>query len=374
MKILFCQRNALMQSDMEWALVQNGINYRVASYVFENVDKDDYYQTNLRGFLNEDSYDAVFSFNYIPVIADVCHELSVPYVSWGYDAGWECTRFETLNYDTNYIYHFDRKAVEEYNKLGLNRIFYLPLGVNINRLDNYISTSANKDKFKSGIAYIGNMYDKGVDIPADFNEPSKSRLQTIVDDQIEQYGNAKLWDIISTDFTNEVYRDGNVGHNRMTLIAGIAAQVTNAQRKKCIKALSDVHQMDLYTTASIDVAPKANYRWWSRYYSDQPLIFNGATINLNISLHSIQTGMPLRVLDVLGSGGFLLSNRQDELAEYFVEGEELELFSTFSEMMDKADYYMKNPEYATRIAMRGHDKVSGLFSFDEMVKKLFQEI
>lgn len=363
-----------MQNDMEWALVKNGINYRIASYVFGNVDKDDYYQENLRDFLHEDNYDAVFSFNYIPVIADVCYEIGVPYVSWGYDAGWECTRYETLNYGTNYIYHFDRKAVEEYNKLGLNRVFYLPLGVNINRLDKYITTSPNKDKFKSEIAYIGNMYDKGIDIPADFVEPSKSRLQRIVNNQIELYGNAGLWDIISTDFTNEVYRDGIVGHNRMTLIAGIAAQVTNIQRKRCVKALSDRHQMDLYTAASIDVAPNANYRWWSRYYSDQPLIFNGAIINLNISLHSIQTGMPLRVLDVLGSGGFLLSNRQDELTEYFIEGEELELFSSFDEMIEKAEFYMNNAELAARIAVKGYNKVKTLFTFDKMVKKLFGEI
>ena len=72
MKLLFCQRNLLMQRDMEETFQRMGIFFRCASYVFSNTDSDDYFCSHLRHFLTEDCYDAVFSFNFIPLIADVC--------------------------------------------------------------------------------------------------------------------------------------------------------------------------------------------------------------------------------------------------------------------------------------------------------------
>ena len=56
-----------------------------------------------------------------------------------------------------------------------------------------------------------------------------------------------------------------------------------------------------------------------------PLIFRESKINLNITLRSITSGMPLRALDIMGAGGFLLSNYQQELAENYIDGEELVL-------------------------------------------------
>ena len=54
---------------------------------------------------------------------------------------------------------------------------------------------------------------------------------------------------------------------------------------------------------------------YADYYEQMPKIFRLSDVNLNISLRTIQTGIPLRVLDVLACGGFLISNYQEELAE-----------------------------------------------------------
>lgn len=46
------------------------------------------------------------------------------------------------------------------------------------------------------------------------------------------------------------------------------------------------------------------------YYEVMPHVFKQSKINLNITLRSIQSGMPLRAWDIMGAGGFLLSNYQ----------------------------------------------------------------
>lgn len=59
------------------------------------------------------------------------------------------------------------------------------------------------------------------------------------------------------------------------------------------------------------------------YYSQMPAAFSQAKVNVNISLKTIRTGIPLRVLDILSCGGFLITNFQEELLEYFEPGVDL---------------------------------------------------
>ena len=49
---------------------------------------------------------------------------------------------------------------------------------------------------------------------------------------------------------------------------------------------------------------QVHYYGYADYYKQMPHIFHDAKINLNIALRVIQTGIPLRVLDVMGCGGF----------------------------------------------------------------------
>ena len=37
-------------------------------------------------------------------------------------------------------------------------------------------------------------------------------------------------------------------------------------------------------------------------------MFANSKVNLNITLRNIKTGIPLRALDIMGAGGFLLTN------------------------------------------------------------------
>ena len=46
------------------------------------------------------------------------------------------------------------------------------------------------------------------------------------------------------------------------------------------------------------------------YWTEMPKVFACSRINLNPSLRTIQTGIPLRAFDIMGAGGFLLSNSQ----------------------------------------------------------------
>lgn len=101
-----------------------------------------------------------------------------------------------------------------------------------------------------------------------------------------------------------------------------------------------------------------------------PYVFRHSRINLNITLRSITSGIPLRAMDIMGAGGFLMSNYQPELAEYFVDGQELVLFDSAQDMQWKLDYYLKHEEERRQIAKCGYEKVKRNFSYDILLKKI----
>lgn len=74
-------------------------------------------------------------------------------------------------------------------------------------------------------------------------------------------------------------------------------------------------------------------------------------------MRSIETGIPQRVFDIMGVGGFVLSNYQEELEELFVPDREIVLFRDVPELLKKAEYYLNHEEERIRIAINGYKKV-----------------
>lgn len=102
-----------------------------------------------------------------------------------------------------------------------------------------------------------------------------------------------------------------------------------------------------------------------------PFVFAHSKINLNISLRSITSGIPLRALDVMGCGGFLLSNYQPELNDYFSNGVEYAYFDSPEDLLTKTDYYLSHPKERADIATNGHARVVRDFSYEHQLEQIF---
>ena len=97
-----------------------------------------------------------------------------------------------------------------------------------------------------------------------------------------------------------------------------------------------------------------------------PKAFKCSKVNLNISLKTIRTGIPLRVLDILASGGFVISNFQEELAEYFRLGEEIITYGDIEELYYLVNYYLQHEEERKEIADRGLQRVKEMCIRDRL--------
>jgi hypothetical protein len=61
----------------------------------------------------------------------------------------------------------------------------------------------------------------------------------------------------------------------------------------------------------------------------------------------------MRIFEVTGSGGFLLTERFDNLSDLFRDGEEIVTYGDEAEMLNKIGYYLAHPDERLAIAERG---------------------
>ena len=107
------------------------------------------------------------------------------------------------------------------------------------------------------------------------------------------------------------------------------------------------------------------------YYAEMPYVFANSKINLNISLRSIQSGIPLRAMDIMGAGGFLLSNFQADFLDYFIPNEDFVYYESEEDLVEKVIYYLNHEKERFEIAHNGHEKVKKNHSFEIFFSNIF---
>ena len=130
----------------------------------------------------------------------------------------------------------------------------------------------------------------------------------------------------------------------------------------------------LYTTKPHPLSSKIHSMGPVKYLDEMPCVFRCSKLNLNPTLKSIQSGIPLRALDIMGAGGVLLSNFQPELAEYFEDGQDLILYSSMEEAVDKASYYLQHDELRKILAENGYRKVKEFFTYPDRIQKMLETV
>jgi spore maturation protein CgeB len=83
------------------------------------------------------------------------------------------------------------------------------------------------------------------------------------------------------------------------------------------------------------------------------------------------THLRLREFEAPMSGALYLTERQDELAEYFCTGREVLVYSDREDLLDQARYYLAHPERAERIRRAGYHRARRDHTWQHRFRDLF---
>jgi len=85
----------------------------------------------------------------------------------------------------------------------------------------------------------------------------------------------------------------------------------------------------------------------------------------NSNFYCVETGLNLRIFEVLAAGGFLLTDHYEEIAELFEIGKEIETYSSARELREKIAYYLNHEEERMKIAAAGKKKFYALYTWEQ---------
>lgn len=385
-KILFYGWGALGENYTIKALQECGYEVSVYKKKMKNYDMDGQVSVELMLLIHQDKPDYLFSIDYFPLLASVAQTCVLPYLSWVYDSPHHTLFSETTGYRGNYIFIFDKRQWERLRRRGLERVFYLPLGTDVDSMQNVITaaTPKEREKYRSEVSFVGRLY---ADEYNDYNklehaeEGAKLEFQTLIEQQKFCYEDSILYQSMEEQpgLAGEVVRTACLelgpGYERCPqemAAALLGREVTAQERKELVSEAAGRFPFVLYSDSDTTLLPGVQNRGYIDYETQMPLAFHESNINLNITLRTIESGIPLRALDIMGSGGFLLSNYQPELAEWFLDGEELVLFQNKEDCLSKIAYYLTHEEERAEIARRGCLKVKQLFLLEQQCGKIME--
>lgn len=321
------------------------------------------------------SCDFLFSFNYFPKVSDYCNKHDIRYVSWVYDSPYIHAYSYTIINPCNMIFLFDYSMYEELKSAGISTVYYLPLAVNHERLGKLKNRNAMMQRHSCDISFVGSLYSEQkhriYDKFQNIGAYARGYLDGLIRAQIHVQGTDLLQEMLSENILEELERAYPTDPNSTTALPPkaiyadyvLARQVTATERREILEMLGTIygkHQkkaIHLYTHDRNLQLPGISNRGPVDYYDEMPYVFLNTKINLNISLRSIKTGIPLRAMDIMGCGGFLLTNYQAEMFEYFEADKDFVYYTDYDDLRKKVDYYLCHDEKRREIAANGRRKV-----------------
>lgn len=377
MRILFWQWHSFMNKGIEAAFAKLNMDYDTFFYQLTNWEEDAAFCECLRhALISGVVYDTVFSVNFCPLISGICNELGIHYISWVYDSPLHIRELSSMANDCNDIYIFDRAQAELYYSMGY-KTHHMPLAVDTD-LFNLPNLNEVKSRYSCEISFVGQMYHTDYDY---YTSPLSPYLQGYLDAILKVQSELNTAYIISELITPSLLSEMNriylsISHNTVTINSReleymLACECTSRERYLALALLSAHFNVDMYSQAEEPGLAKVNYKGYADYYSSMPYIFASSKINLNISLKTIRSGIPLRALDILGCGGFLLTNYKEEICEYLHPDIDCVIYSDPEDMFEKCSFYLSHDDIRKEIAHNGLQTAIHNFSFTDRIAKMF---
>ena len=312
----------------------------------------------------------IFSINYFPFLSILCDRLHILYVAVSVD----CPVFEifhnSIKNSFNRLFLFDRRQYLSICNENPSCIFHLPLGAPCERNKLLLGENYNPEY---DISFVGSLY-KEKDPFLDLKLPKefRTKIENMINKQIllSCHGFDELVSKLTDEDIKTVREAADkflpsdecvMNMDKYVVINDyIAPHMAYLERVKIINELADSFgekKVHLFTRSDTsDISEKVALHDGVKSLTEMPFVFRNSKINLNISLRSIQTGLPQRIWDILSCRGFLITNDQEEIFDFFEAGVHLETYSSLEELKDKIRYYLDHNEDREEIANKGYEE------------------
>lgn len=343
---------------------------------------DEDFERKLTEKLSGKEYEFVYSFNFFPAVALATYRASCIYVSWTYDSPFMYLYSKTIMLPTNMAFCFDKATVQRLQKLGASNVRYLPMAAPTNVYDKMYSGAKERKMYTSEVSFVGSLYTES---RQDFMKyltgvsPAVSEyLNLLIHLQMKTFDRTILEELLKPEILRELRQvcPLELSNDEMQTEAWmyanyfLARAVTAKERGMLLENIAESYLVKLYTPEPTPQYPQIVNCGTVDYCNEMPYVFKNSKINLNISLKSIESGIPLRVFDIMGCGGFVISDYQTDFDDCFIADEDYVYYTTSEDLFSKINFYLEKEDLRIRIAKNGYEKIKMYHTYDHRVKEI----
>lgn len=346
------------------------------------------FRKNVAVALEKKKYDAIFSVNFYEDLAYAANNKDILYICWTYDSPALGMLRPCHKLDTNRIFIFDSYEYSTFKEQGVPHIYYMPLAVDVQKLNNMRPSPQQQLKYRSDISFVGQLYQSDMDkIFPLFDEYSAGYVAAIINTQLNTYGSYIIDDLVNDHVINELCNEQvkqallkNINDRFLHDVNELrsygfnmflAKAVTNKERVLLLTLLARYFNVKHYAPGKANM-PNVKECGVIDYETTMPLVFKCSRINLNITLRTIRHGIPQRVIDILGCHALALTNYQPDLLEYFEDEKNILIYSSLEEALDKCKYYLSHDKEAEQIRNNGYKIVKDQFNYACQLDKIWK--
>lgn len=386
MNILYIDYQMYGKEDIIEAFM--GLGHNVYSTDVPVLYEDD--KNKLTELLYEDmsgsGCEIAFTSNYHPEVSEFAEKLGMKYISWTYDSPLISLYHQSILNECNYVFVFDSEEVRRLKARGVKHVYYMPLGINPERIDAITISKEDKVTFSSDVSLVASLYNEEHNLydrmGERLDEHTRGYLEGIMNAQANMYGVNIIDDVLSqnAEIVAKMYKAMPYTVDEGCLVGlpyvyanyFICRKVANIQRIQFIKEISKRFDMKVYTPGDVSDIKTVKAMGTVDYKTDMNKVFMLSKINLNITLPSIHTGIPLRAMDIMGAGGFLLSNWQNDFDGLFENGTDYSAYTGLDEALYLIDYYLSHNDERCAIADTAKQKMREGFDVIMLIHQMIE--
>ena len=332
----------------------------------------------------DDTVDIVITYQFHPVISDLCESMGKYYFSWIYDSPQSALFHRAAFNSCNRIFVFDSAEVNRLKRLGDINVYYLPLAANTDRTNGLEITEEDEKKYTCDISFVGNFYEKNLynELHAKLPQDMLNSISRYVDEFMCDWRDVRPWFEFSESECSELQKLYPVSMIKGSLFPVsayysyelVSLHLGEIERKLCLEALASCYEVDVYTKWANPDIPGIRLHPEAPYYTELGKVYACSKINLAFTLPSIETGIPLRIWDILSYGGFALTNYQKDLDGIFEDGKDLAVYRDLQDLIDACGYYLTHEKERLTIALNGYKKLNEMHDMKVRVKAMIDTI
>lgn len=256
---------------------------------------------------------------------------------------------------------WDRTFVPALRALGAERTFHLPLGTD----PELFCPGPISSNGRQALGFVGHSL-------VILEQLWLTRLSADEVAQAQQMAQALSAD---RSILHALVPDPQSPIDRKTMVLAMACVLSSKDYR--LGLLEHLPQENLHVTGDAhwaELLPRAHHHPSTDYGAQSAQLYRDTTLSINATNLQMPATVNQRVFDVPACAGFLITDNQAELADYFDlgHGRDMVAFASAEELRDQVQYYSARPQQRQAMAKRARARVLAEHTYRHRIQTLLQ--